>query len=469
MNVGSILNNDSPPKQDDDKSRSSSTGDIHLRNSIGNILNNEQDSSSTESKSQSPPLAKASHNDSIVSINNEDFDDLKEEKAEEEDVKSDVLKKNEGNDGEDQSSTKTIDELKRLKQLKSKKKPTRYTTPPIWAQEWIPPNQRHLLDNAATAPDSLSTLSDKRLFDNSKTQSIDLECSITGVIPSPSITRTIAEWIFANFRDIAEQNHKYVELELKFGTIIDKRKNLRINLNVATECVYTDHSDIKFDMQVEELAWNDLCKYFQVLETSYQDELRKLGASGRNKPKRKFTTLESDITDTIYHVKDGRNEQPKSIRVSKDNNLNPPRYTAIEKHRISSLYVHVPANMYDLRLSLSLEMPIAETAIEQVMARNVPTLIREKKRNSWTHPPTVSQFDLTLVSIPRETKSKSGKKLIERDQNYEVEIEINTPQVFNAIDKFIKNVDPYRFEELVEIFMNNARVLNNRVTSLAYK
>jgi polynucleotide 5'-triphosphatase len=358
------------------------------------------------------------------------------------------------------------DALSKLQKIKGKARPKRYNTPPIWAQEWIPPNRRHLqpIDN-----DAQTILSDKRVFDNTKTQSVDLECSITGVIPPPSVSRTIAEWIFANLQDIVDTNHKYVELELKFGTIIDKRKGSRINLNVATECVYTDHSNVRFDMQVEEVAWNDVCKSFTELESAYQDELRRLGAMARNKPKRKFNSLESDITDSMYRVDEGRNEHPKTIRVSKDNQLNPPRYTAIEKQRISHLYVHIPSSMYDFRLSLSLEIPVPETSIESIMARNAPDLIREKKRSTWTHTPTASQFDLTRVLVPRESKSKSGKKLIEKEQNFEIEIEINTVEVFNAIDKFKSNVDAFRFEELVEIFLNNARVLNNRVTKLAYK
>lgn len=489
MNVGSILNDDSPPsdKQDTQLSSSSIASDIHQRNSIVNILNNpindkRKEKSNQDDNEQSndetakvevslPPATKSPTPQKSSTLNKSPKSPKspKANKSTKPPLKSPSEKGSTPKNLPSKSPDTSNDELLKLKQLKSKKKPTRYTTPPIWAQEWIPPNRRHLQGNNITPQDLPSILTDKRVFDYSKTHSVDLECSITGVIPAPSITRTIAEWIFANFQDIADTNHKYVELELKFGTIIDKRKGSRININVATECVFTDHSNVTFDMQVEELAWNDLCKCFQELESGYQDELRKLGGMARNKPKRKFTTLESDITDTMYQVEQGRNEHPRKIRVSKDNTLNPPRFTAIEKQRISSLYVHIPSSMYDFRLSLSLEIPIPETNVDLIMARNTPELIREKKRNTWTHIPTISQFDLTRVLIPRESKSKSGKKLIEKDQNFEVEIEINTVEVFNAIEKFSKNIDPYRFEELVEIFLNNARVLNNRVTKLAYK
>jgi len=537
MNVGSILNNDSPQSennQNQPQTRASRQGsiasltDVHHRHSIVNMLNDTLPTNSTDNNATKEfvkPAATSttpsavtdlSKRNSIAVITNENdidmtgkattnmarqssldsYNDTSANEIEVSKPSESKLKEEQNGSGHANETTASQNEnekprnisettnakpessdltdngggdedaLLKIQKIKGKARPKRYDTPPIWAQEWIPPNQRHLqpVDN-----DAHTILSDKRVFDNTKTQSVDLECSITGVIPPPSVSRTIAEWIFANFQDIVDTNHKYVELELKFGTIIDKRKGSRINLNVATECVFTDHSSVHFDMQVEELAWNDVCKCFAELESGYQDELRRLGAMARNKPKRKFNSLESDITDSIYQVEEGRNEHPKTVRVSKDNQLNPPRYTAIEKQRISHLYVHIPSSMYDFRLSLSLEIPIPETSIESIMARNSPVLIREKKRNTWTHTPTVSQFDLTRVLIPRESKSKSGKKLVEKDQNFEIEIEINTVEVFNAIDKFKSNVDAFRFEELVEIFLNNARVLNNRVTKLAYK
>ena len=48
-----------------------------------------------------------------------------------------------------------------------------------------------------------------------------------------------------------------------------------------------------------------------------------------------------------------------------------------------------------------------------------------------------------------------------------MEMEADTLAIFESIDKVRQGTDTYRLEEEVEIFLNNARVINNRVTKLA--
>jgi len=449
------------------------------RNSIANITN-DRDVDITTGKETSFNISRqASLNDLNNSVNYnhsaESSDDQKSVVNQdlnnhvgspESEIRSDIEPKSENNDVNNHR-TEQVDELQKIQQLKKSTKPKRYTTPPIWAQEYISPNKAHLVEHQEVETNGVhvrTALSDKPVFDYTTTRSVDLQCSITGVIPPPSLTRTMAEWIFANFSNIDDRNRKYVELELKFGKIIDKRTGSRINVNVITECIFTDHSSVHFDMQVEEIAWNEIRKFLEELEKGYQEELR--NSIGKDKPKRKFNTLDSDITDTFYQT-GGKGEHIRKIRVSKDNNLTPPRFTAIEKERVADLYIHNPSSMCDLRLSLSLEMPVPEGNVEGIIAKNKAALVREKKRNTWTHAPTITQFDLTRVLIPREAKNKHGKKIVNHDIHFEVEMEIDTPEVFNAIDKITLGTDNFRLEELVEVFVNNARVLNNRVTKLA--
>ncbi|KAG5416789.1 CET1 [Candida metapsilosis] len=360
------------------------------------------------------------------------------------------------------------DDLTKIKKIKQSNKPKRYSTPPIWAQKWVPPNERGLGDGYNGVQDhgqteGITRISSKPVFDRTVTNYVDLQCSITGVIPPSSITRRIAEWIYANTANIEDSNRKNVELELKFGTIIDKRTGKRINLNVTTECVYTNGSDVRFDMEVEEIAWNDVRKMFDELERRFQED-KKNDQSIRDK--RKFKMLESDQTDSFYQL-GGKNEHLRKVRISKDNLLQPPRYTAIQKERVADLYIHNPQSMYDLRLSLSLEMPVPEGNIESIMSKSQPQLQRDKKRVSFTHTPTITQFDLTRVIVPREYKNKSGKKVVNHETKYEVEMEADTMEIFQCIDKVRSGTDNYRLEEVVEIFLNNARIINNRVTKLA--
>lgn len=349
-------------------------------------------------------------------------------------------------------------------------KPRRYDEPPVWAREY---NSGR--NNGGPAPEPMPTfdngaqstvLTSKPVFDRKHALGVDLECSVTGVIPPASVVRTIAQWIYANFVEIPDENRKHIELELKFGTIMDKRAGHRIDINVSTECVYTNTSNTYFDMGVHEVGWKEMCLFLDELETAYQDELKRNPSA--TKAKRKFSTLETDVTDTFYQVSN-RNEQPKSIRISRDNALNPPRYVGINKQRLSDLYIHNPSSMYDLRLSLSYENPLPDSSVEPIVKRQQPSLTRVKKRNSWSHRPTVTTFDLTRVFMPRELKNKAGKTVVEQEQSYEAELEVDTGELFAGFDKVKNGSDNVRFEELVEIFLNNARCLNNRVTKLANK
>lgn len=564
MNVGSILNNDSPPSDSElaakplspSKPPSSSLASsdpirpdfpTHQRHSINNLLNDQPQSRSKPSPVQpmatfhqpfSQPSSNPSQNrlmsksptslsptneykapkaaaspsfnhqrSSIADITNDndvDIDTGKEtanisrqpslsssvqRSPEPEEIKqpkpepklandvpnTDAKKANDVSKTEPQESKAEPKNAKEVKPLPpstkrpGRRKPRRYSKPPIWAQEWYPgfkSNGSVLLEPSSfdsQGPIQTTYLSDKPVFDRNTTSSVDLECSITNTIPPPSVVRTIAEWVYANFVEIPVANRKYVELELKFGTIMDKSVGRRLDINVSTECIYTNTSAIYFDAGVHEVGWNDMKVFLEDLEKQYQEDLKK---NAKDKPKRKFATLETDITDQIFQITQ-RGETPKSIRVSKDNTLEPPRYLAIHKQRISDLYIHNPSSMYDLRLSLSFEHPVPEGSIEPILKNNKPALTRMKKRSSWNHRPTVTKFDLTRVLVPKETKTKSGKLQVEHDQSFEAELEIDTIELFSGFDRFRDGNDNIRFEELVEIFMNNARCLNNRVTKLA--
>ena len=106
------------------------------------------------------------------------------------------------------------------------------------------PNRQKEETNVDDGNEAITRLSEKPVFDYTTTRSVDLECSITGMIPPSSITRKIAEWVYANFSNVEEKVKRNVELELKFGKIIDKRSGNRIDLNVVTECIFTDHSSV---------------------------------------------------------------------------------------------------------------------------------------------------------------------------------------------------------------------------------
>ena len=76
---------------------------------------------------------------------------------------------------------------------------------------------------------------------------------------------------------------------------------------------------------------------------------------------------------------------------------------------------------------------------------------------------------MTRVLTPKQLRNNTGKKIIDQEQSFEVELEVDTHELFAGFDKFKSGQDAVRFEELVEIFINNGRCLNNRVTKIASK
>lgn len=521
MNVGSILNGDSPQNDNPDTSRVSdvdrdetesrglrpSLPELHHRQSINNLLNDAPQNGvkAVMGRHDSNALQTGDFSDISVARDDDDEDDdvdadaekidreLAEASLEEErESKKKAEQKPETSAKKSESSKQKPDdgvpkyvvkrnkflgsELEKLQKLKAeKKKPHRYDHVPIWAQQWVPPSQQGNptgilpVDGPASSAFTplardAAVISQKPVFNHESMVLTDLECLITGVIPPQSTVRTIAEWLYANFVEILLENRQYVELELKFGTIINKTTGSRIDLGVSTECIYTDTSNTRFEMGVHEVGWNDMKSFLDELEKSYADIARK----DPTKPRRKFSLTESNNTDYFYQITE-RNEKPKKIRISKDNLLNPPRHVAISKRRVSDLYIHNPSSMYDLRLSLSIEFPVSDESIEPIMKKNKPSMQRGKKRASYSHAPTVTRFDFTEVSVPRTANNRAGRSVVENEKLFELELEIDTFQIFRGFDRIRDGSDTIRFEELVEIFLNNARCLNNRVTKLASK
>lgn len=363
------------------------------------------------------------------------------------------------------SHSLVLKDLNRLNELKKRKwKPKRYLEPPIWAQQYVSPSQKDKLPFNYQKQTPSSSQSNRPVFDRGSMHSTDLECLVTGVIPPQSTVRMIAEWIYANFVEILVENRQYVELELKFGTIVDKTSGSRISIGVSSECIYTDTSAIRFELSVHEAGWKEMRAFMDELEKQYQEDVRR----DPSKPRKKFATTETDNIDFFYtHAE--RNERPQKFRITKDHLLNPPRYAGIEKRRLSDIHVLNPSSMFDFRISLSVEIPIAEGSVEPIMKKNKIVLQRGKKRTSYTHSPTVTKFDFTEVSIPKPTRNKAGKTVISNEISHELELELDTFLIFRGFDKVRDGLDSIRFEELVEVFLNNARCCNNHVTKFASK
>lgn len=503
MNVGSILNGDSPTEdpKTEHQEQIRRPAPVVQKHSINNLLNDSPSvaqaplnavfasaKKTAEEEEEEDVDSAAEMIDRELEIQFQQEEEEKQKKLKEPKSEDEVAKPNRGVvksvteekpelkkpeskllspkvDSNLLSQSLVLKDLNRLKELKKKKwKPKRYLEPPIWAQHYASPSQKDKLPFNYHKQAPTSGQSNKPVFDRGSMHSSDLECLVTGVIPPQSTVRMVAEWIYANFVEILVENRQYVELELKFGTIVDKTSGSRIAIGVSSECIYTDTSAIRFELSVHEAGWKEMKAFMDELEKQYQEDVRR----DPTKPRKKFATTETDNIDFFYNHAE-RNERPQKIRITKDQLLNPPRYAGIEKRRLSDIHVLNPSSMFDFRISLSVEIPIAEGSIEPIMKKNKIALQRGKKRISYTHSPTVTRFDFTEVSIPKPTRNKSGKTVTSNEVSHELELELDAFLIFRGFDKVRDGLDSIRFEELVEVFLNNARCCNNRVTKFASK
>lgn len=362
-----------------------------------------------------------------------------------------------GNLSKPTETSKLHEQIKKLESLKQKEevdvipsdgKPKRYRTKPIWAQDYVPVINRPSTDGS----DGIrSVKSDLSLNGISK---LDIP-SLTGYIPRNDFNKLVTEWIWANIEGIKQDYvdvpnvEEHVEVELKFGNIWDKVKDCRIQLPVNTECIVaTDYvnQECFFKSGITLENYNNTKNYM----TKIIQEAAEQQKQGRGHASNKFVVENSHVLDLI--ASDARrNDKPISGRVSLD--VKTKRKTnSISKQRISDLFLHFPNTLFDLRLSMSLELPneLNDAAFE-VFKKRVSTE-REKERTSYIHQATATRIDLTKI------KEKNN-----RVPKYELELEINTPSLLRSM----RNVadDPLYYIDLVQAFLDNGRIITRQLSN----
>jgi polynucleotide 5'-triphosphatase len=346
-----------------------------------------------------------------------------------------------------------IQQLEHLKQkeevddISNDGKPKRYRTKPTWAQDFIPTINRA----AAPGTDGIRSFKSDMAYTN--ISKLDIP-SITGSIPRNDFNKLVTEWIWANVEGVKQDYldvpnaEDYIELELKLGNVWDKVKDTRIQLPINTECVVaTDYvnQECFFKPGITIENYNDTKTFMsKIMQEALEQQQQ-----GRGNINNKFVIENSHVIDLIASDS-RRNDKPISGRVSLD--MKTKRKTnSITKQRISDLYLHFPNTLFDLRLSLSLELPneLNDAAFE-VFKKRV-SMEREKERISYIHQPTFTRIDLTKV---REKNNRVPK--------YELELEINTP----ALLRSMRNVmdDPLYFIDLVQAFLDNGRIITRQLS-----
>ncbi|KAF5665147.1 mRNA-capping enzyme subunit beta [Fusarium heterosporum] len=290
------------------------------------------------------------------------------------------------------------------------------------------------------------------------------EPSITGVKPFEDISRQVADFLFVNVLntpDMGEISSRGIqfEVEAKLGTLIDRDTNHRISRGVASECVLLDSNRVAFKSSMTEV---------QVAHKKNNDFLNELvkvthprGPTGANrvpivyKHRReidRFFELPAELQARIPGcIRSRLGRKTVRVRVTYDQKTQEVLGKII-KARVADLDIHFPSLPMDCRISINLEMDWDGTVeeLEQLPNRG-DNPDRNKDRLSYTQGPY--QVDLTQVSHVGQ-----GGRL---EKEHELEIELN-PNLLIDQGRKAAGGGIHRYQELVEGFVDNIRVLTRK-------
>ncbi|GJJ15658.1 hypothetical protein Clacol_009936 [Clathrus columnatus] len=264
-----------------------------------------------------------------------------------------------------------------------------------------------------------------------------LEHSILNVEPVDEFIRDVADFVH---RLIANRR-EYVEIEAKIGVLRDS-SGQRIRLPVATETILlSDAMPVRFESNMSASQ-----------HQHYNGLLNSLGIPPQDSsaiPRTPLKYSHTRLVDTLYPSPDNSHEK---LRVTTDEATGKV-VQCIKKIRLGDLNVYSPKRNADWRISVNLEVPVPQPA-------GTPLYSRKKDRLTYTH----QYFNIDLTQVHQAMGPNATPVLL-----HELELEFNNaamPVLLHAASMRHHASPPdHEFDELMRIFVNNARILVKNANS----
>lgn len=253
--------------------------------------------------------------------------------------------------------------------------------------------------------------------------------------------RVVADFMYTHMKDRTN-----IEIEGKLGRLVDKKTGMRINLPVATETVWMDDRNTRFEsnMTVQQHA------VFNKMLNQRVDETRR--------PEFRGSRIEYKHTkevDNFYRVEGTR------LRVTKDKESGEV-LAVITKTKVADLNIFSPRTKLDIRITINEERTMEQPNVEQ----NKPILERQKDRLSYKQ--DLWSFDLTQVVSPEHETgpvnpyATGPPKTTPAVTTHELEVEVAKPEVWLAERAKVAVNKPNNFHEITHTFLGNLRALAKR-------
>ncbi|SCU91855.1 LADA_0F12552g1_1 [Lachancea dasiensis] len=316
-------------------------------------------------------------------------------------------------------------DLNVLNEIAATAKPSRYNVAPVWAQKWKP---------TVKALESIDT------------KDLNIDASFTNIIPDDDLTKSVQDWVYATLVSIPPDQRQYVEMEMKFGLIVEGRDTNRVNAPVSSQTVYTD-MEAHLTPDVDERVFVEVNKYMR-------------GISELSEYTGKFNIIESHTTDSLYRV-GVSTQRPRFLRMSRD--VKTGRVGEfIEKRHVSQLLLLSPKDSYDVKISINLELPVPENDPPEKYKNNTPVNIRTKQRVSYIHNDSCTRMDITKVASHNQ-----GVKQKHTEETHEIELEVNTAALLSAFENITQNSKEYA--AILRTFLNNGTIIRRKLTALSFE
>ena len=244
--------------------------------------------------------------------------------------------------------------------------------------------------------------------------------TIMGKIPLDRSVKAVADFLYTHL-DTPD-----LEIEAKFGIIIDSETGVRLHLPLATDAVLIPEINevIRFESDMS----LDMHKRFNQL-------LNDRVTATKGGVKYKHTR---ELDESYYSVElEGR------IRVSKDvatGNV----LRVVAKRKVADLHIYIPYSALDCRISINVEQQVDPPAANDRLLST-----RNKDRLSYLQEEL--QFDLTQVKTNDDRVS------------HELELEIANLDKLRAERAKITRGEPNKYVDLVSKFVNNIRSVAAKV------
>ncbi|KAK6829767.1 CYTH-like domain-containing protein [Apiospora arundinis] len=293
-------------------------------------------------------------------------------------------------------------------------------------------------------------------------QPFPLECISLVNKPIDFLVKAVGDFLYMHVLanpGLAEIQARGVqfEIEAKFGTIIDRDTDDRLDFPLLGECVLSSEARVGFRSSMSELQHRTMNDWLnkQVVATT-DPRFRNQHVPIQYKHRReidKFYELHSSMVARLPHAVQAlmSPKHPLKARITVDQKTGDV-LAKIVKARVGDLNIYLPDWPVDCRISVNLEWdwdgPPEEITSNQMPHREkLPD--REKDRLSYKH----GFFQVDLTQVKRQLAGRGPEK------EHELEVELDAGVLLDHGRLLLDRDQENKYQDIVEMLVNNVRAL----------